>query len=105
MVYGTEFDNGTAGAADTIDWNNGNKQRSTLDENVTYTFTDPPGPANLVLRIIQDAGAGNTVTWPASVEWEGGTAPTISAGSNAIDIISLYHDGTAYYGSFLQDFS
>ena len=105
MVHGIEFDNGTAGAADTIDWNAGNNQRSTLDENVTYTFTDPPGPAKLVLRIIQDAGGTNTVTWPASVEWEGGTPPTISAGSNAIDVVSFYHDGTTYYGSFLQNFS
>jgi hypothetical protein len=105
VAHGIEFDNGTAGAADTIDWNAGNNQRSTLDENVTYTFTDPPGPTKLVLRIIQDAGGTNTVTWPASVEWEGGAAPTISAGSNAIDVVSFYHDGTTYYGSFLQNFS
>ncbi len=105
VAHGIEFDNGTAGAADTVDWNAGNNQRSTLDENVTYTFTDPPGPTKLVLRIIQDAGGTNTVTWPASVEWEGGAAPTISAGSNAIDVVSFYHDGTTYYGSFLQNFS
>jgi hypothetical protein len=105
VAHGIEFDNGTAGAADTIDWNAGNTQRSTLDENVTYTFTDPPGPARLVLRIIQDVSGTNTVTWPASVEWEGGTPPTISAGGDAIDVISFYHDGTTYYGSFLQNFS
>ena len=105
VAHGIEFDNGLAGAADTIDWNAGNTQRSTLDENTTYTFTDPPGPARLVLRIIQDAGGTNTVAWPASVEWEGGSAPVISAGANAVDVVSFYHDGTTYYGSFLQDFS
>jgi len=45
------------------------------------------------------------VAWPASVEWEGGSAPVISAGANAVDVVSFYHDGTTYYGSFLQDFS
>jgi len=105
VAYGTEFDNGTAGAADTIDWNAGNKQRSTLDLNVTYTFTDPPGPANLVLRTIQDATGTNAVTWPASVLWEGGTAPTVSSAGDAIDVLSFYFDGTSYFGSFLQNFS
>ena len=105
VAYGTEFDNGNSGTADTIDWNSGNKHKSTLTGNVTYTFTDTPGPSNLIIRIVQDATGGRTVTWPAAVEWEGGTAPTITVTANAIDIISFYYDGTTYYGSFLQDFS
>lgn len=103
VAYGTEFDDGTAGAADTIDWNNGNKHLSTLDENVTYTFTAPPGPANLILRIVQDVTGTNTVTWPAAVFWEGGVAPTITATGDAVDIASFYYDGTNYHGSVLQD--
>ena len=32
-----------------IDWNNGNKQRVTVNGSCTFTFTPPGGPANLVL--------------------------------------------------------
>lgn len=105
VAYQQEHDMGTVGATETLDWNNGNKQLATLDENLTFTFTDPPGPANLVLRLVQDVTGTNTVTWPASVKWEGGTAPVISPAGDAIDILTFYFDGTDYYGSFLQDFS
>jgi len=100
-----EVDDGNSGAADTIDWGAGQKHKSTLTDNVTYTFTDPAGPCNLILRVVQDAGGGNTVTWPASAQWPGGTAPTISTGGDAVDIISFYFDGTNYHGNFSQNFS
>jgi len=96
VVTFTEFDDGTAGTTDTIDWTNGNKHKSTLDENVTYSFTAPAGPTNLVLRIIQDGSGTNTVTWPATVKWPGGSAPTIASGANEISIVSFYYDGTNY---------
>lgn len=102
-TYTVEFNNGNSGAADTIDWNLGNKQRSTLTDNVTYTFTDPPGPANLLLFIKQDGGGTNTVTWPANVKWAGGTAPTITSAASAEDIISCYFNGTNYYCAEVQN--
>tara|TARA_Y100000310_G_scaffold343900_2_gene453801 strand:+ start:3364 stop:4365 length:1002 start_codon:yes stop_codon:yes gene_type:complete len=103
--FGTEVDNGNSGAADTIDWTAGNKQKSTLTDNVTYTFTNPSGACNLILKVIQDAGGTNTVTWDADVQWAGGTAPTITATGNAVDIVAFYFDGTNYYGSIIQDVS
>jgi hypothetical protein len=29
--------------------------------------------------------------------WPGGTAPTLSTGNNAVDIVSMYYDGTNYH--------
>lgn len=101
----TEFNMGTVGSTETLNWNNGNKQRATLDENLTFTFTDPVGPTNLVLFLKQDGAGTNTVTWPASVKWAGGTAPTISSGASAEDIISCYFNGTNYYCAEVQNFS
>jgi len=101
----TEIDDGTAGSADTIDWSTGHKHKSTLDENVTYTFTDPPGPCNLFLRIIQDGSGTNTVTWPASVKWPAGSAPVITTDANAEDVVAFYFDGTNYYAQAAHDFS
>jgi len=103
-AYFTETDNGNSSTADTIDWTVSNKQRSTLTGNVTYTFTAPPGPCNLVLKILTGTG-GFTATWPASVKWAGGTGPTITTTANRADIITFYYDGTNYYGSFLQNFT
>jgi len=98
-AYTNEIDDGTAGAADTIDWTIGNNHKSTLDVNVTYTFTAPPGPAHITLKMVQDAGGTNTVTWPATVMWDSGTEPTWVTTANAINLAFFYYDGTNYYGS------
>jgi len=89
----------------TIDWKTGNKAELTLSENITtFNFTAPSKVCSLVLKIIQDSSP-RTITWPASVKWPAGTAPTLSTGNGDIDIISFYYDGTSFYGTFSQDFS
>lgn len=103
-AYFTETDNGNSSTADTIDWTLSNKQRSTLTGNVTYTFTAPPGPCNLILKILTGAGSF-TATWPATVKWSAGAAPTITTTASRADIISFYYDGTNYYGSYVQNFT
>jgi len=99
QAYFTEVDNGNSGAADTIDWTAGNKQKSTLtgSPGCTYTFTAPSGPCNLLLKVIQGAGGSKTVTWPVAVVWSDGVAPTLSTAESAVDVISFYYDGTSYY--------
>ena len=105
LIYFTEQDNGNSGTADTIDWTTGNKQKSTLTDNCTFTFTAPTGPCNILLRLVQDATGSRTVTWPATVKWPGGTAPTLTTTANAIDIVTFYYDGTNYNGVANLDFS
>lgn len=98
-AYFTETDNGNSSTADTIDWTLSNKQKSTLTGNCTFTFTAPPGPCNLILKLVQDATGSRTATWPASVKWSGGVPPTLTTTASRADIISLYYDGTVYYGT------
>lgn len=98
-AYFTETDNGNSGTADTIDWTLSNKQKSTLTGNCTFTFTAPPGPCSLVLKLVQDGTGSRTVTWPAAVHWSGGTAPTLTTTLNKVDIITFYYDGTTYFGA------
>ena len=81
-----------------MNWNNGQKQRITLTGNVTLTFTAPAGVGNFLLRVIQGPVGNRLVTWPASVRWPGGTAPTLSTAANAVDIVTFYYNGTNYYG-------
>ncbi len=82
----------------TIDWKDSNKQKVTLDQNTTISFTAPSNPCNLLLKIVQDSTGGRSITLPSGIKWPGGNAPTFSTGANSIDILSLYYDGSTYYG-------
>jgi len=95
--FDAEFDNGNSGAADTISWKVGNKQKSTLTANCTYTFTTPSGACNSILRIIQDGTGGWDVTWPASVIWLGSEPIWTNGGAGKTIIVALYYDGSANY--------
>lgn len=99
--FDAEVDNGNSGTADTIDWTAGNKQKSTVTGDVTYTFTAPSGPANLVLKLVN--GGSQTPVWPDSVKWVGGTEPSWTA--SGTDIVAFYYDGTNYFGQASLDFS
>ena len=105
IVFISEYDNGNigdSGVSTTIDWNNGNKQKATLTDDETLTFTAPTtGVANFTLKAV-NFGAF-TPTWPGTVFWSGGTEPTWTA--SGTDIISFYWDGTSYYGAATLDFS
>lgn len=105
--FGTEYDNGSqAGPSYTVDWNNGQKQTITLTGNITtMNLTAPAGVGNFLLRVVQDGTGSRTITWPASVKWPGGTAPTLSTGANAEDIVTFYYNGTDYYGVASLNFS
>ena len=96
--YDTEFDNGNSGAADTIDWTVGNKQKTTLTDNCTFTFTAPTGPCNVVLKVVQGGAGSFAPVWPDTVKWPAGVEPYWSVAVGAVDIIAFYFDGTNYYG-------
>lgn len=103
--FGSEVDNGNSGVADTIDWGAGNKQKSTLTGNCTFTFTAPDGPCNLVLKLVQDGTGSRTVTWPGTVKWPAGTAPTLTTDAAGIDLVTFYWDGTNYFGAAILAFA
>ena len=46
-----------------------------------------------------DATGSRIATWPESVMWPAGTAPTLSTAGASIDIVSLFYDGTNYCGN------
>ncbi len=100
------FYSNTSGANVTINWNNGNKQKITLAHNVTFAFTDPSaGVGSFSLKITQDGTGSRTVTWPASVKWPGGVAPTLSTAPGYIDIVTcIYDSGPVYYCQIGLDF-
>jgi len=88
----------------TINCETGNVFASTLSENTTFEFTNPPAnntAYGFSLKLIQDASAsGYTVTWPTTIDWPNATTPTLTSTANAIDQFVLYtHDGGSnWYG-------
>ncbi len=97
---------GTGDGTTTIDWKLGNKYKHTFGaQNETFTFTAPTNPCNIVLVLIQDGTGSRTATWPATVKWPSGTAPALSTGAAAIDMIAFYFDGTNYFGVHSLNFS
>ena len=88
--------------AATLNLRDGDNFVHDLTENVTYTFSNPGSSGTVSafsLKVIQGATA-RTITWPSSVDWAGGTAPTLSTANDAVDVFVFFtHDGgTTYYG-------
>lgn len=93
-----EYDAGNSGASLTVNFNNGVNQKITLTANCTFTFSNPLAGMTAKLKLIQDGTGSRTVTWP-TIKWAGGAAPTLTTtATTGTDIITLYYDGTAYWG-------
>ena len=94
-----------SGANYEVNLTNGNVLELTLTDNCILSFSNPPasGKAGSVTLILHQDGTGNrTVTWPDSVTWSSGTAPTLTTTASAVDIIQLFStDGGTTWRGFL----
>lgn len=93
---------GAMGATETFDPTDGNVHTATLDANCTFTLNVPTGSgaSTLELYLTQDGTGSRLVTWPGSVIWPGGTAPTLSTAASSVDriILETLDGGTNWYG-------
>jgi hypothetical protein len=94
----------TAASNTTLDLSSGNVLTVNLGANIsTLTITNAVVGTYLI-KFVQDATGSRTVTFPTAWKWAGGTAPTITATANKIDIVTLIYDGTTYYAAISQNF-
>lgn len=73
----------------------------TLTGNCTFTLpTLTSGKACAITVILRQDGTGSrTVTWPGSVSWVTGTAPTLKTAASAVDLVTLFTvDGGTTWG-------
>ncbi len=89
------------GGAQTIDIEDGNSVSATVDTSeTTFTFSTPTASDELcVFSLILTNGGSQTVNWPASVDWEGGTAPTLTTSGVDILVFTTIDGGTTWHGS------
>jgi alpha-tubulin suppressor-like RCC1 family protein len=84
----------------TINLNDGNVIYFTHSNNTTIAFSNVPASTNItIIRTLTD----NTITWPAAITWNGGTAPTLT-GANSYSLtgqvfnLTTADAGTTWYG-------
>jgi hypothetical protein len=92
-----------AGSTETLDLTNGNIHDVTLTANCTLTLsgaTNGVGCSMLVLVRQPPSGGPWAVTWPGSVSWVGGSAPTLETAANAWNLVYLItlDGGTVWFG-------
>lgn len=86
-----------------INLNNGDLQYGTVTAAATISFTNAPAaPAVGSVSLEMTNGGAFTITWPnsATLKWDGGTAPTLTAAGT--DILEFYtRDGGTTWRGFL----
>jgi hypothetical protein len=90
---------GNTGATATIDMEVANFFSATLDEACTFTFSNPAASGDFCgFALALTDGSDYAVTWPASVDWVGGNAPTLTASGLDLLVFVTYDGGTTYLG-------
>ena len=90
---------GATGSTETIDLENGNHHTATIDEACTFTFSNPTASDELCsFTLSLTNGGAFAVTWPASVDWQAGNAPSLTAAGLDILVFTTYDGGTIWHG-------
>lgn len=96
---------GNTTATTNINLANGTFVTCTLATNTTFTFTlgtkTTTAAVSFSLLVTNDATASRVITWPASVKWPGGVAPTRTTAANRSDVFTFFtfNGGTNWWGS------
>ena len=91
-------------AALDINCASGNFFTKTINANSTFTFSNPPSAKaySFTLELTHTSGS---VTWPSSVRWPGGIAPTISAASTSLFMFVTDDGGARWRGAALSNYT
>lgn len=94
---------GNTGAAKTVpDTALGGVVNFTMTGNCTFTFPTVGAGGSFKMRLVQDATGSRTATWPGTVKWPGGTAPTLTTtAARSDDLEFTSFDGTNWHGQTL----
>ena len=90
----------TGGGTQDIDLTLGNVVSATVDTSTNeFTFSNPSATGkSCSFTLILTNGGSQTVNWPTTVDWAGGSAPTLT--SSGIDVLTFFtlDAGTIWYG-------
>jgi hypothetical protein len=90
---------GSTGATRTFDLSVANFFSATLDQACTFTFSNPPASGDFGTFVLELTNGGAfTITYPASVDFVGGVAPTLTASGVDQLVFTTRDGGTTYFG-------
>lgn len=89
---------GSISGAQTIDLELGNVVTATITGATTFTFSNPPASGSAGSFTLIVTNPSTNITWPAAVDWAGGSAPTLTG--TGVDILTFLttDGGTTWYG-------
>ena len=87
----------TVALTQTLDLSTGTYFSFTPSGATTVSFTNPPASGLAVGFAVEINGDGSAITWPSSVKWDLGIAPTATASKEVYTFITT-DGGTTYYG-------
>ncbi len=93
----------TSGATPAVDLSVGRNFKFTTNAPATFTFSNPDATGincSFVLFLFQDS-TGRVITWPASVKWSNGIAPTLNIASAKYTLTFTTIDGGTTYDGYL----
>lgn len=102
------FTEATLTDAANIAWNLNTAQAAKVTLAGNRTLDNPTNMkagGTYILRVIQDGAGSRTLAYGAAYKWPGGTAPTLSTGGGAVDILTFLSDGTSMFGVAQLNFS
>lgn len=92
LIYQTATDGTTV----TFDFSKTQNWQVTLGGSRTFAFQGAKSGDRVRVKVKQDATGSRTVTWPSTVIWAGGSAPTLTTTASRTDIVEFEFDGTNY---------
>jgi hypothetical protein len=97
VSFNSEIDDGNSGTSKTIDFTTGQYHKISMTGNCTFTFTAPPGPCVVHLKMTQSSGS-HTMTLPSG-KWDASYAAgdkLLSTAASAEDLLVAKWDGAAW---------
>jgi hypothetical protein len=98
----------TSSSTITVDFSEASVHTVTLAENTQFVVTNLPTGGTGTIIITQDGGGSNTGSFgtdgSTAVKFAGGT-PTLSTAGNAIDVVTIFNDGTNYLGNIAKAYA
>jgi hypothetical protein len=98
----------TSSSTITVDFSEASVHTVTLAENTEFVVTNLPTGGTGTIIITQDGGGSNTASFgtdgSTAVKFAGGT-PTLSTAGNAIDVVTIFNDGTNYLGNIAKAYA
>ena len=97
------IDNGNSGAAITINWLTADRQKVTISAATTLSYSNAVAGQTLTLLLVEN-GTGNFAITLPTTKWVYSAAGTFTTTPNAINILTIFYDGTNYLTALSPNF-